>query len=139
MITGQSDLQAPAPNTLNTYSTRLPAQTGDLIGLYQSSKNAACGVYTPGYFARYVADTDVPPSPNPIDFQPISGFKLAIRAFLEPDADHDGFGDETQDACPSNPAAQGACPVVKKKKCKRKKKHRSAELAKKKRCKKRKK
>jgi hypothetical protein len=137
LIAGQSDLQAPVANTLNTYSTRIPAQAGDLIGLYQSTKNADCGVYTPGYFARFVADSDVPPGPDPIDFQSSSGFKLAIGAILEPDADNDGFGDETQDACPTNAAAQGACPlVVKKKKCKRhKKKHRAAEVAKKKHCK----
>jgi hypothetical protein len=139
LIAGQSDLQAPVANTLNTYPTRISAEAGDLIGLYQSTKNAQCGVYEPGYFARYVADTDVPPGPEPIDFLPSSGFKLAIGASLEPDADRDGFGDETQDACPSNAAAQGACPVVTvvtKKKCKRKKKHRAAEQAKKKRCKK---
>ena len=139
VIAGQSDIQEPVPNMLNTYPTRLPAQAGDLIGIYQSKKNAPCGESTPGYFARFVADTDVPPGPTPIDFGPISDFKLDVGAILEPDVDQDGFGDETQDACPSNAAAQGACPVVKRKKCKRKKKHRSAELAKKKRCKKHKK
>ncbi len=54
---------------------------------------------------------------------------------VEPDADRDGFGDETQDACPSSASAQGACPA-KRKKCKKHKKSRHAVAAKKKACKK---
>lgn len=66
--------------------------------------------------------------------------ELLVNATVEPDADHDGFGDETQDGCAANASTQGACPtpVPRKKKCKKKKHHRAAELAKKK-CKKRKK
>ena len=37
---------------------------------------------------------------------------LAIGADVEPDADRDGFGDETQDRCPTDPSTQGACPDV---------------------------
>jgi hypothetical protein len=58
---------------------------------------------------------------------------------IEPDADGDHFGDETQDKCPSNPAAQGTCPPAKPKKCKKKKKAKkraAAAKAKKKKCKK---
>jgi hypothetical protein len=35
-----------------------------------------------------------------------------INADLEPDADTDGFGDETQDQCPTDRTTQGPCPVV---------------------------
>jgi len=31
---------------------------------------------------------------------------------LEPDADSDGFGDETQDKCPQLASAQTACPLI---------------------------
>lgn len=34
---------------------------------------------------------------------------LLVQATVEPDADRDGFGDETQDRCPSQKATQGAC------------------------------
>jgi hypothetical protein len=70
----------------------------------------------------------------------MADFEQLIQYSVEPDADHDGYGDETQDKCPSSAAAHGACPAptVKKKKCKKRKKgHHSAEVAKKK-CKKRK-
>jgi hypothetical protein len=35
--------------------------------------------------------------------------ELLVQATLEPDADGDGFGDETQDRCPSQATTQGAC------------------------------
>lgn len=76
-------------------------------------------------------------------YSSMSDFEQLIQYSVEPDADHDGYGDETQDNCPSNAAAHGACPpptvspaTGKKKKCKKHKKgHHSAEVAKKK-CKK---
>lgn len=34
---------------------------------------------------------------------------LLVQATVEPDADHDGFGDETQDGCPSQKATHDAC------------------------------
>ncbi len=35
--------------------------------------------------------------------------ELQVQATIEPDADHDGFGDETQDNCPTQAATQGPC------------------------------
>lgn len=35
--------------------------------------------------------------------------ELLLQATMEPDADGDGFGDETQDGCPTQRATQGAC------------------------------
>jgi hypothetical protein len=35
--------------------------------------------------------------------------ELLLQAVMEPDADGDGFGDETQDGCPTQPSTQGAC------------------------------
>jgi hypothetical protein len=37
--------------------------------------------------------------------------EVLISGTVEPDADGDGFGDETQDGCPSSAAYQGDCPV----------------------------
>jgi hypothetical protein len=36
--------------------------------------------------------------------------RIYVNADVEPDADHDGFGDETQDQCPSDASTAGACP-----------------------------
>ncbi|HEX6584162.1 MAG TPA: hypothetical protein VF056_11225 [Thermoleophilaceae bacterium] len=35
--------------------------------------------------------------------------ELLVQAVIEPDADGDGFGDETQDGCPTQGSNQGAC------------------------------
>ena len=35
--------------------------------------------------------------------------ELLVQAVIEPDADGDGFGDETQDGCPTQSQNQGAC------------------------------
>ena len=37
--------------------------------------------------------------------------ELLVQAVVEPDADRDGFGDETQDRCPTNATTAGACPT----------------------------
>ena len=38
--------------------------------------------------------------------------RVPLAAVLEPDADNDGFGDETQDACPQSTAFQTLCPLI---------------------------
>ena len=61
--------------------------------------------------------------------------EIFLRGTVEPDADGDGFGDETQDRCPGSSGATAGC--VPKKKCKRKKRKgkKKSAAAKKKRCK----
>ena len=127
------------PSALNTFSgVRLPIEAGDRIGMFLPSiPGAGC------FFNVGGADTGLfyggdPPLNVDSDFTGSnSSRRLNASAVVEPDADHDGFGDETQDACPSSAAAQGACPAAHKKRCKKhKKKHRDAQAAKKKTCKK---
>jgi hypothetical protein len=69
---------------------------------------------------------------------PASNVRVNLAAIVEPDADHDTFGDETQDKCVGVAGPLDGCPAptnTTKKKCK-KKKHHSAVAAKKKHCKK---
>jgi hypothetical protein len=40
------------------------------------------------------------------------GIGTPVMAIAEPDRDHDGFGDETQDQCERSAATQGGCPTV---------------------------
>src|SRR5262245_28131133 len=63
--------------------------------------------------------------------------EVLLQARLEPDADKDGFGDESQDKCLGKPGTVNGCPSAKKCK-KKKKKGKGAAAAKKKKCKKRK-
>jgi hypothetical protein len=136
-IVGESAPEVPRASSVNTYATRVPVKSGDFLGIYLGPPNATvpCVRLVPG-FADLYKNGDVP-SPSTAPFTYEDGAQFDLAAVLEPDADHDGYGDETQDQCPANGTTQGPCPS----KCKhRKKKHRSAETAKKKKkCKRRKK
>jgi len=60
---------------------------------------------------RAGADSDHPvDTPATYDTAGCQG-EVLISGTVEPDADGDGFGDETQDGCPSSAAYQGDCPV----------------------------
>ena len=117
-------------NALNTFTgLRLPIEAGQLIAVYEPPGSAA-DCEANGSTGDNVAFSEVgDPSDNvpavyPSTFD--SPYRVNAQAVVEPDADHDGFGDETQDQCPTNATTQGACPA--KKKCKHKKKHKSGAL-----------
>jgi hypothetical protein len=96
----------------NSVETRLPIQAGDLLGLAGGEKVGGlfCAAADPANRIAVVAgnpavgSTVVPFEEGPAE--------LAAAAIIEPDADGDGFGDETQDKCPQSAAVQTACPVI---------------------------
>jgi len=114
-VVGASDLRALSPSVLNTFPTRIPVQSGDLVGLGWTApvgpSQVGCQFSTssPGdQFGGHPGDT---PTGGETSFGSGSNFRINVSATLEPDADNDGFGDETQDGCPTDNTAQGACPV----------------------------
>jgi len=102
------------PSTLgpgqNTFDARITVQAGDRVGLSatgpfpicQTSETVAIGAF----LSNGVGSTN--------EFQEVpSGMaRIPISAVIEPDADNDGYGDETQDKCPTNATTQGACPII---------------------------
>ena len=147
-VAGQSASEVPAESSLNTFSTQVSVQQGDFLGIYLGPGGGAqCSDSSRLGFPDHFNNSEVLAGTSD-SFDREEEGQINLAAVLEPDTDHDGFGDETQDACPSNATTQDVCPsppvqpqtVKKKKKCKKhKKKHRSAESAKKKKCKKKKK
>ena len=146
LITSSPSEPIPAGAGSYTFPAQLPIRSGDQLGGDATAQSEIVwGAEVGGaHFLTYI--------PNPLDggitSEPGPGgddTELLINADVEADLDHDNFGDETQDQCPTNASTQGPCPVAQpattaKKKCKKKKKHkRSAESAKKKKCKKKKK
>ena len=134
-------------NVVNHFPIRIPVSGGELLALWvPSGLDMPCD-YTgvPADITEYRGGDF--PEPNigdtfPTDVPQINT-RSNVEARLEPDADCDGLGDETQDTnvsaagCPAPPPQTTAQPKAKK--CKKhKKKHRSAESAKKKKCKKKK-
>ena len=90
-------------------------QGGELVGLNIQGPAAltpcAFGTGQPGDIMRYRLD-DPPPGTNQPYPSAATGLRADVSASVEPDADRDGFGDETQDGCPTDASTQGACPAT---------------------------
>jgi uncharacterized repeat protein (TIGR01451 family) len=112
--TGAGQLHA---NQLNTFteSPGLRVAAGDTLGLTASGSTGMACVET-------LSNSDTIRVKNPPDTtvgQNNGGFvgqltklKVGVSAVVEPDADGDGFGDETQDSCPTDATVHsGPCPA----------------------------
>jgi hypothetical protein len=95
---------------VSSFATRLPIAKGDFIGLFLESRasqlairgnapNTSFDAFPGGLGATWLR------SP-----QPDVDWELGYNATVEPDLDGDGYGDETQDLCPSDRATAGPCP-----------------------------
>ncbi len=88
----------PTSGGLQTYPARVPVGAGQYIGLDAGRIQSALMV--DGASFAYYTSQDIGPLPPNSPQQPtatIPGLGLGIQATVEPDADCDGFGDETQD------------------------------------------
>jgi hypothetical protein len=128
-VLGRNAQTLPNTNVVNTFNgLRLPIQPNEEIGVFLPPGSAAtCEFSTSngGDVANWSFPLGEIPDNTSYPFTGSdSGQRVNAKAVVEPDADHDGFGDETQDQCPTNGTTQGPCPKTKKK-CKHKKKHKS--------------
>lgn len=95
-------LRSPEPNKLNTYKVRIPVKAKQVIGFWTGTGNCAAATAISSVFLPI---TD--PPLNETNFYTAYGSsQFDVSATLEADADADGFGDETQDACPADSARQ---------------------------------
>jgi hypothetical protein len=94
------------------FEARIPVQAGDHFGVGGGAGTAAlwCSTGNPGD-SLGVKPGDIT-SGMTAEYGPSAGNQLALLVTIEPDADKDGFGDETQDFCPQNAAVQVPCPVL---------------------------
>ena len=109
-----------APGTvssgLNSFDTRLPIRAGDrpAVAAAPGGSVAAtlyCSTANPG--DEMGALTPASTLGSTKTYPPAPGLVAAISAVVEPDADNDGYGDETQDKCPRSAAVQTtACPII---------------------------
>jgi hypothetical protein len=100
---------------VSTFATRLPVQVGDVLGMLAP---APCLLGGPGRpagdavrFFRSATQPSKGSTQTTTDL--LSGRRILIAANVEPDSDRDGFGDETQDQCPTNATTHGPCPTCK--------------------------
>jgi hypothetical protein len=94
-VVGHSANEAIAPSGLRTFPTRVPVQAGDVIGFFHPAPGGSSCLGTPGFTVQG-APGDLQPGTT-ATFSPFVA-RLDISAILEPDADCDDFGDETQDS-----------------------------------------
>ena len=111
-VTESADRTGNGLNSVQTFQAHQGVEDGDYIGITMIAGSSIGDVHDPtdqifevnGDFADFSDNVD---STAPENFEPL------LSANVEADADGDGFGDETEDACPSNAATQGTCPVIK--------------------------
>jgi hypothetical protein len=106
----------PLNDGLNTFSARIPVQAGDFISTFgqqgESPVTYICGTGNPGDKSA-VIEGNPSLSSTATAVAEVENVQVPIVVFVEPDADNDGFGDETQDQCPQSAAVQAvACPPV---------------------------
>ena len=94
---------------VTTFEARVPVKAGDYIAIdLNSATSSALGYRTVSgatdatWVPRLNDNEGRPPSETGTD-------EDLYNADVEPDADGDGFGDETQDACPTNKTTQLPC------------------------------
>jgi hypothetical protein len=109
--TGESATETPAESELNAFETRLPISSGQYVGLHAITASHGCysSVTSPAF-------TDFGANPAPLvgGGPAMYGYALGmaatnVSAVIEPDADNDGYGDETQDGCPGKTTRQDDC------------------------------
>ena len=115
ILVAKSEVASFSVGTLNEFDTRLPLQAGDLLGIRTVDNGMAC--HYPGASMSDVirADTVSPAEPAvgstlTLNDTTIPTRRLNAAATLEPDADNDGFGDETQDCAPGDASLATDCP-----------------------------
>jgi hypothetical protein len=143
----------PAISSDQTFPARVPITVGDFVAL---ESTAPIPKFTVAYTGAQASGSNVTDSDNLMAVMPTgtsvtpetnTSRAIALEATVEPDADADEFGDESQDQCVGSAGPNNGCPLpaaaptpspatttpvspANKKKCKKAKK-RSAAAAKK--------
>jgi hypothetical protein len=126
---------------ITAVATQRSIQAGDRLGLFGFGLTTKVGANGTPRQCAYSTTGNAAGTTKTYTTSLCNNDEWLLQATVEADADNDGFGDETQDQCPTSASTHGACPIsappaTHKKKCK-KKKHRSAgAVAAKKKCKK---
>lgn len=108
LLVGESAVETLVEGT-NEFATRIPVPEYGHIGLRGPVQTLFCD-HESGHLAGVVE--------SPWAVGETRHFKVELNmgvpaiAFVEPDRDGDGYGDETQDGCSINAAVQGPCPIV---------------------------
>jgi hypothetical protein len=109
-VVAESAFAAAVPGP-NTFDARLPVQAGDKFGLYGLKGAIACAFGTGADKLGFTSGNSTIGTTLTASVEHASE-QIPVSVVIEPDADHDGYGDETQDNCPLNPTAHAECPLA---------------------------
>ncbi len=112
-VVGESAAE-PMASAAEGVATRVPIQKGDLLGLSSQGENGVLFDCKEQGDDEHVEFSTGDPAIGSSVHRGSGGtieHALPVEVTIEPDADGDGYGDLTQDACPADPAAHLApCP-----------------------------
>lgn len=101
-------------SAVNRFYDRLPAHAGDVLAA--RFHDSGFIESTPYFFKATASGDEVGVSSPTAAGGSLSGVsslaaerRVNLEAVLEPDEDHDGYGDASQDLCPGSPIATSAC------------------------------
>ena len=101
-------------SAVNRFYDRLPAHAGDVLAA--RFHDSGYIESTPFFFKATASGDEVEESsPTAVGGSlsalgsPVPERRVNLEAVLEPDEDHDGYGDASQDLCPGSPIATSAC------------------------------
>jgi Domain of unknown function DUF11/PASTA domain len=93
---------------LNQVSVHLPVSGGEVLGMY-TPDGADCAVGGGSAGVKNTPGSD-PAVGTTLTQDSVAPATITVFATFERDADHDGFGDETEDSCPTDPTVHtGPC------------------------------
>ena len=108
-IVGESVAGAQTPNGVSTFLAHIPVQAGDILGEFSNGGDCeALPTDTDDLQARVAGDQAAGTTAS-FHSPFFEGARSPIQATVEPDADGDGFGDETQDQCPGIAGTVDGC------------------------------
>jgi hypothetical protein len=93
-------------NKVETFPARVPIISGEYIGVVQAGLLSKVGT---GSGTNEVHMDVQPPGVIAHQPDPPTNTEIAYSADIEPDADRDGYGDVTQDSCPTDGTVHLAC------------------------------
>lgn len=110
-LVGRSDAMIFTPDALNTFPTRISVEAGDLLGFRVGATATGCQFPGGAGLGSLASGPAGSTDPAPGETRPLSTAPglLNVAAVLEPDADRDGYGDESQDCAPADPARAIDC------------------------------
>jgi hypothetical protein len=112
-VLAESSEKTLSPSTSYEFKERIPVSSGDLLGL-TAAGNAEVGITVPDTPENQLAqfgggDISVGQTGTATIAWP--NLRPSVSATVEPDADNDGFGDDSQDKCPVDASTQDFCRI----------------------------